>query len=119
LVGHDPSGTSVMNMAHWKQVFDNGKFQAYDYGSAKENQAHYGQSSPPEYNLGNIRVPVRLFAGTSDLLADLTDVQFLWKSLNPSVQNFFRVYNSGHLTFLMGVDVSPWMNDVFKMLEQQ
>lgn len=26
LVGHDPSGTSVMNMAHWKQIFDNGKF---------------------------------------------------------------------------------------------
>lgn len=26
LVGHDPSGTSVMNMAHWKQIFDSGKF---------------------------------------------------------------------------------------------
>jgi hypothetical protein len=34
LAGHDPSGTSVLNMAHWKQAFDNGKFQAYDYGSA-------------------------------------------------------------------------------------
>lgn len=26
LVGHDPSGTSVMNMAHWKQILDTGKF---------------------------------------------------------------------------------------------
>jgi gastric triacylglycerol lipase len=22
LVGHDPSGTSVQNMAHWKQILD-------------------------------------------------------------------------------------------------
>ena len=26
LVGHDPSGTSVMNMAHWKQMLDTGRF---------------------------------------------------------------------------------------------
>ena len=24
LIGHDPSGTSVMNMAHWKQMLDHG-----------------------------------------------------------------------------------------------
>lgn len=35
LVGHDPSGTSVQNMAHWKQMLDKKKFIAYDYGSAK------------------------------------------------------------------------------------
>ena len=35
LVGHDPSGTSVFNMAHWKQILDTKKFQSYDYGSAK------------------------------------------------------------------------------------
>jgi len=35
LVGHFPAGASVMNMAHWKQMLDTGKFQAYDYGSAR------------------------------------------------------------------------------------
>lgn len=35
LVGHDPSGTSVQNMAHWKQMLDKKDFIAYDYGSAK------------------------------------------------------------------------------------
>lgn len=35
LVGHDPSGTSVFNMEHWKQALDTGLFQAFDYGSAK------------------------------------------------------------------------------------
>lgn len=70
LVGHDPSGTSLMNMEHWKQSFDHGTFQAYDYGSDKENTAHYGQAMPPTWDLKNIRVPIRLFAGTTDELAD-------------------------------------------------
>ncbi len=35
LAGHDPSGTSVLNMEHWKQSYDKGTFQAYDYGSTK------------------------------------------------------------------------------------
>jgi len=33
VVGHEPSGTSVMNMEHWKQLYDWGAFQAYNYGS--------------------------------------------------------------------------------------
>ncbi len=74
LIGHDPSGTSVLNMAHWKQLFDSGKFEAFDYGTAKLNELHYGQPYPPVFDLSKIRVPVRLFAGTSDLLADPTDV---------------------------------------------
>jgi hypothetical protein len=45
--------------------------------------AHYNQSTPPKFNLTNIRVPIRLFAGTSDLLADVTDVNQLWSELNP------------------------------------
>jgi hypothetical protein len=34
-IGHVPSGTSLMNMEHWKQCVDRGTFQAYDYGSAQ------------------------------------------------------------------------------------
>jgi hypothetical protein len=41
----------------------------------------------------------------------------MWNAFDESVKKFFRVYNSGHLTFLLGVDVSPWMNDVFKMID--
>jgi hypothetical protein len=38
LVGHAPSGTSITNMQHWKQLVDNKRFQAFDYGSKKLNQ---------------------------------------------------------------------------------
>lgn len=118
LVGHDPSGTSVMNMEHWKQSLNHGTFQAYDYGSTRENNAHYGQPYPPIYNLSNIRIPMHLFAGTSDLLADITDVNFLWDSLNSEVKSFLKVYNAGHCTFMWGIDVAPWMNDLFRMLAE-
>lgn len=86
MIGHDPAGTSIMNMAHWKQMLDSKNFGMYDYGSAKENIVHYGQATPPLFDVTKIRVPVRLFAGSSDLLADVTDVDYLWKTLNPSVK---------------------------------
>jgi len=60
---------------------------------------------------------MRLFAGSSDLLADLTDVNFLWDSLNYNVKTWLKVYNAGHCTFMWGIDVNPWMNDVFNMLK--
>ena len=34
-IGHEPLGTSLLNMEHWKQCVDRGTFQAYDYGTAK------------------------------------------------------------------------------------
>ena len=77
---------------------------------------HYGQPYPPIYNLNNIRVQVRLFAGASDLLADITDVQYLWNSLNSKVKQFYRIYDAGHLTFLQGITVKPWMDDVSRMI---
>ncbi len=118
LIGHDPSGTSLLNMEHWKQLLDTGTFQAYDYGSEKANNAHYGQPTPPKWDLKNIRVPMRLFAGTSDELADVQDVNTLWSLLVPQVKTHLKFYTSGHVTFLWGKDVRPWMNDVFAMLQQ-
>ena len=85
-VGHEPCGTSVMNMAHWKQLLDHKSFQAYNYGSDKKNIEHYGQATPPAWNLTNIRKPIRLFVGDSDELADPTDTKHLWELLNPEVQ---------------------------------
>lgn len=61
---------------------------------------------------------MRLFAGVSDLLADIKDVNFLWDSIKPEVKTFLKIYNAGHCTFMWGIDVSPWMNDVYRMLAE-
>lgn len=59
VAGHEPSGTSVMNMKHWKQMLDKKKFEAYDYGSAAANNAHYGQPTPPLYDVSTILFYIR------------------------------------------------------------
>ena len=104
-VGHEPCGTSVMNMAHWKQLLDRKAFQGFDYGSIEKNMQHYGHPTPPKYDLGMIRVPIRLFSGASDELADRADVDYLWSLLNPSVREFRKEYDSGHVTFMWGKTV--------------
>ena len=35
LIGHFPAGTSIMNMAHWKQLMDTGRFESFDYGTSR------------------------------------------------------------------------------------
>ena len=41
----------------------------YDYG-AEGNKQHYGQDTPPQYNVGNMKTPVHLYSSTNDWLAD-------------------------------------------------
>ena len=60
-MGHDPSGTSVTNMAHWRQLTRSGKFQAYDYGSTAANMAKYNQSTPPDFNPSKPYIIQRIF----------------------------------------------------------
>ena len=104
-------------MAHWKQLLDSGKWEAFDYGSAAENRAHYGQDKPPAYDPKKIRVPLRWFAGNEDELADKTDVNRFWPLLNPQAQGSLKFYTAGHVTFIWGLDTSPWMNDVLSYFQ--
>jgi dienelactone hydrolase len=55
----------------------------YDFGE-DGNVAHYGQPTPPAYNLNNIKMPVSLFVGGADALADPADAQILKTELTGS-----------------------------------
>ena len=57
------------------------------------------QRQPPQYNVSNIRVPVTLFWGTDDWLADPTDVGLLAFKLQTLAGNYaFQDFN--HLDFV-------------------
>ncbi|XDA88041.1 hypothetical protein R6Z07_018010 [Ovis aries] len=43
-IAHNPAGTSVQNILHWRQAIKSGKFQAFDWGASVENLMHYNQS---------------------------------------------------------------------------
>lgn len=61
---------------------------------------------------------MRLFGGSSDELADITDLNRLWDDLSPGVREFYKIYQSGHCTFMWGVTTKPWMDDLFSMLSK-
>lgn len=69
ILSHDPAGASTKTVLHYAQEIKNdGKFQKWDYG-ATGNQIAYGQTTPPEYNLMNIKRPLYFMYAKNDLLA--------------------------------------------------
>ena len=99
---HTPAGTSVQNMLHFAQLIRNeGTFSKYDYGFLK-NFYKYGSSSPPAYQLKNVKVPVVLISGSKDTLADPKDVAWL-KTQLPHVLKFKQIQGYNHLDFIWGM----------------
>ena len=48
------------------QSLISGKFQRYDY--LEQNLKHYNSTTPPEYQLSNVKAAMYLYHGTEDLL---------------------------------------------------
>jgi len=100
-IAHTPAGASSQNMAHFGQAVNSGKFQMYDYGSTK-NRQHYGQPTPPQYDLSQIEVPTYIFYSDDDWLAPKSDVEgFIPKLRNVVKKTFLRQFN--HLDFIWGM----------------
>eukprot|EP01116_Phalansterium_solitarium_P013435 TRINITY_DN30799_c0_g1_i1.p1 TRINITY_DN30799_c0_g1~~TRINITY_DN30799_c0_g1_i1.p1 ORF type:complete len:385 (-),score=120.36 TRINITY_DN30799_c0_g1_i1:136-1290(-) len=72
---YEPNPTSVKNMVHWAQMVRSKTYEKFDYGR-EGNMEHYGQPTPPAYDLTKFptNLPVALFTGGHDYLADPTDV---------------------------------------------
>lgn len=98
-----PAGTSSMEMAHYAQLVKTGTLHFYDFG--KENPQHYGTPTPPVYNLSNIgySVPIALFSGGKDLLADPTDVAHLASVLGTRVVLHHVDPDFNHMAFTWSI----------------
>lgn len=58
------NGASLKQIIHYAQFVVNGIWEEFDYGSDQANIAHYGTTTIPKMNLGNINsVPVGMFVG--------------------------------------------------------
>jgi pimeloyl-ACP methyl ester carboxylesterase len=120
-LAYAPSGTSVKNMEHWAQLVRQSRagppsFRRYDYGACATpaaaprtcNRNVYGADTPPEYDLGAIRgVPVALFDGVADRLADPIDVESLAEALPPGAVVFRNTQPTfEHLDFTWGLSAA-------------
>ncbi|KAK6238620.1 hypothetical protein QUC31_004089 [Theobroma cacao] len=80
---HEPQPSATKNMVHLAQMIRQGTITMYDYNDANENTKHYGQPTPPAYNMTSIPndLPLFLSYGGEDALSDVNDVKLLLDSL--------------------------------------
>jgi len=104
-LSHSPGGTSTRTMVHMGQMVNSKKFQAYDYGR-KENEQHYGQKKPPQYDITQMEVPIAVYSGGRDWLADPTDVQNLLPQLRNIIDNVY-LPDFNDFDFIWGLRAAP------------
>ncbi|KAL9681878.1 hypothetical protein QQ045_013667 [Rhodiola kirilowii] len=108
---HELQPTSTKNVIHLAQMIRQGTIAKFDYGTQGLNMEHYGQPSPPMYNMASIPndFPLYLSYGGRDQLSDTADVQTLVDSLknhnsDQLVVQFREDY--AHADFVFGVNAN-------------
>ncbi|TNV78929.1 hypothetical protein FGO68_gene5820 [Halteria grandinella] len=114
---HFPSGAGYRNLVHYAQLINSDKFLRYDFGTAI-NQQKYGQSTPPEYPLEKINVPVGMFVGLEDELGDPEDCRWLHNKISKTVTYYKEYPFLGHMTFAIGKDMSFFQVDAINLIKQ-
>ncbi|GFZ11061.1 Myzus persicae-induced lipase 1 [Actinidia rufa] len=76
-------GVDCTNLLTSFTVIRQGTITMFDYKDEDENQKHYGQPTPPAYNMASIPndLPLFLSYGGADALSDVNDVQLLLEDL--------------------------------------
>ncbi|XP_068957742.1 lipase member K-like [Petaurus breviceps papuanus] len=102
-LSQNPAGISVQNIVHWSQILHSAKFQAYDWGNAAANMAHFNQVTPPLYDLGAIKIPTVIWSGQQDRFVSPTDVENVLPKL-PHLIYHKKIPYYNHIDFLLGLD---------------
>ena len=104
---HFPAGTSVKSINHYAQLVRSGFFRDYDYGT-NGNRRVYGSDEPPRFDLQKAGdVPIAIFSGSKDDLADVPDVKHALSEI-PSASKVFDENFDGfsHLTWVAGTETA-------------
>ncbi|NXT77745.1 LIPM Lipase, partial [Zapornia atra] len=97
-----PDTTSLKNMLHWRQMYQTGEFKYYDYGS--DNMLHYNQTTPPFYELENMKAPLAAWYGGKDWISAPEDVNItLPRVTNVAYKKYIPEFV--HFDFLWGMQV--------------
>ena len=88
----------------------------YDYGNADDNNQHYGQPTPPIYDMSSIPNDLPLFFanGGADALSDVNDVQLLHDDLKDHDADkmvFQYQDNYAHADYVMAVNAKQVVYD--------
>ena len=110
---NQPGGASVQTILHYFQLsYGSGtKFQKFNYGSPAINVQKYGQIQPPAYNLSRISAQTELFAGFSDTICVLQDVQKLVQILPNAKLRVIKDPEWNHYDFAYSSKVNEMVFD--------
>lgn len=119
ILAHTPAGTSVHAVNHYGQVVMSGEFMKYDYGLLG-NLNHYGQNTPPLYNLSNVTLPVGLFHSDNDWMAAPEDVARLEHLLpNVVLSHHVEFHDFNHADFIWAIHAREYVHQyVLELLAQ-
>lgn len=71
-----PSGNGYQNIVYYAQDVDYSNWKRFNYGE-EDNVQKYGTLEPPLVPIQDLSIPVGIFSGSYDKLADPTDVAAL------------------------------------------
>ena len=113
-----PSGSSIRIPEHLAQLFENNRFQDYDFGP-EENMVRYGNDTPPLFDVSEISgIPVALFIAGMDTLEGPLDNQWLATQLE-DVLVYNTVYsNYSHFDFYLAENPEDYLNDIIDLLSE-
>ncbi|KAF5814570.1 putative triacylglycerol lipase [Helianthus annuus] len=103
-------------MTIYNAVIRSGTITMYDYGNVYDNKKHYGQLTPPVYDMGSIPkdFPMYLSYGGQDELSDVQDVKTLLESVKDHDPNKLVVQykeDYAHADFVFGVNAKEVVYD--------
>ncbi len=106
---HLPAGTSLPTLVHYAANWLNGDtFNKYEFATDTLNELHYGQETPPEYDLSKVIAATFLYVGQRDRLGSPEDGVKInatignpsgFKWLNYTHTDFFAADNVGRLVY--------------------
>ncbi|XP_032101577.1 lipase member N [Sapajus apella] len=107
-MSHAPTGSSIQNILHIKQLYQSDEFRAYDWGNEADNMKHYNQIRPPMYDLTAMKVPTAIWAGGHDVLVTPQDVARILPQIK-SLYYFKLLPDWNHFDFVWGLDAPQRM----------
>lgn len=113
------SPATTKMLVHYGQIIITGVFKQFDYGSDEENIKRYGSKEVPIIPLENIseELPIALYVGKNDTLADLKDVEWLNTQLGDRVVKLEEIDSFDHFSYAIGTN-TEWSDDVINLLNE-
>merc|ERR1711935_473480 len=75
----------------------------------------YGQATPPDYDMKNLKFPIAVMSGSDDKMANPTDVAWTVNQFKDQVI-FNHQYEMGHMSFAIGKEMSWFTVDAMAIV---